>query len=437
MPSLHLQPLFGKLLDLMRCSPSKIILRVPAPIDANSGRAESPPIPSTLLDDADTGQELPPTFEQANEDVDINEHLHAVAFFPIWLSIAPDPYFGRYDRNVTMCIQYFGFPSFKNGILADDQVDLDLDLIKDENGKPECFYLADHRQRIIFWYVRSTFDAWCDSTRCTGPGPYITLKWNSLHNIGERFARYHCTLFPSILRVSRGLVCELRDTVAYSIGAQRRLYNFHSEPCTRLDKERSVFRNETTRSPILRILGPILFNAPLGHLRAWEDMLVFTLDLGIASWTAYVWNGRSLSFIGCSHNKATILDANVAFLSIPTFADGSHISARSTSQIASYISVFFSLGSIIFGLILVRQSRRRRDDEIDVVATFLGRHSPTIWSGVVGSAALPSICVPHVGQGAFNLRMGPLAGSWLSPLHYEACHTNETGKDPITALEAE
>ena len=53
-----------------------------------------------------------------------------------------------------------------------------------------------------------------------------------------------------------------------------------------------------------------------------------------------------------------MLNANVAFLSIQS-VDVNYGPYRSPAQISSYCSIANSIGSIILGLILVRQSRTK------------------------------------------------------------------------------
>ncbi|KAJ7917657.1 hypothetical protein B0H13DRAFT_1994490 [Mycena leptocephala] len=305
------------------------------------------------------------------------------------------------------------------GIPADEEVDLVLDIVTGKDGMPACgYYLADHRRRIIFWYdVFELARLW---------------RFHEVHGVRsphhikmELTAQYwyHCTLFPSALTVSRELVCELRDVVAYSIGdsitamtstvgypvddllkmltvteslkentstdvcyggtaciisrfmwsfACRKFYDFHGEPCARLEKEHSVFGYKPTRSLLFHILGPLLFNAPLAHLHALESVYVDEIAY-VAPW-GRISDTLCLEWQELILYATVLLNADVAFLAIPTVDDGGHMTSRSTSQIAGYVSLISSLGSVIIGLILVRQSRKRKEDEIDVVATFLGRH---------------------------------------------------------------
>ena len=56
--------------------------------------------------------------------------------------------------------------------------------------------------------------------------------------------------------------------------------------------------------------------------------------------------------------QATVmLNANVAFLAIPSVDNGTDASFRSPTQLASYFSIVASVGSIILALLLSRQIR--------------------------------------------------------------------------------
>ena len=81
----------------------------------------------------------------------------------------------------------------------------------------------------------------------------------------------------------------------------------------------------------------------------------------------------SQSLISCPSfffniKSTVVLNANVAFLSIQSVDTGGH-SFRSPAQISSYCSIAVSIGSIILGLILVRQSRtKHRETAGEVVS---------------------------------------------------------------------
>ena len=63
-----------------------------------------------------------------------------------------------------------------------------------------------------------------------------------------------------------------------------------------------------------------------------------------------------------------MLNANVAFLSIQS-VDTYNDPYRSPAQISSYCSITASIGSIILGLILVRQSRTKHGETADEVVS--------------------------------------------------------------------
>ena len=65
-----------------------------------------------------------------------------------------------------------------------------------------------------------------------------------------------------------------------------------------------------------------------------------------------------------------LLNANVAFLAIPSVDLGNHI--RTPVQLASYLSVIASVGSVVTGLLLLRQHRAKPQDAAeDVVSQFI------------------------------------------------------------------
>ena len=58
-----------------------------------------------------------------------------------------------------------------------------------------------------------------------------------------------------------------------------------------------------------------------------------------------------------------ILNANVAFLALPSVDSGNGI--RTAPQVVSDISIVASIGSILIGLLLVRQYRVRPRDTVE------------------------------------------------------------------------
>ena len=62
-----------------------------------------------------------------------------------------------------------------------------------------------------------------------------------------------------------------------------------------------------------------------------------------------------------------LLNANVAFLTIPSVDNGTH--TRTPAQLASYLSVVMSIGSTVTGLLLLRQHSTKPQDASDEVVS--------------------------------------------------------------------
>lgn len=60
-----------------------------------------------------------------------------------------------------------------------------------------------------------------------------------------------------------------------------------------------------------------------------------------------------------------LLNANVQFLAVPGVDPGNHY--RSPTQIANYLSIITSIGSIVIGLLLLRQHKTKPEDSADEV----------------------------------------------------------------------
>jgi len=115
----------------------------------------------------------------------------------------------------------------------------------------------------------------------------------------------------------------------------------------------------------------ILFSAPELHLKGLES--VYT-DFVICQhrWTQFItclqdeWTGFTLY-------GAVLLIANVAFLTIPSVDPGNR--ACTPAQLASYLSIITSIGSIVTGLLLLRQHRTKPQDAAGEVDNYLrSRH---------------------------------------------------------------
>lgn len=108
-----------------------------------------------------------------------------------------------------------------------------------------------------------------------------------------------------------------------------------------------------------------------------------------------------------------LLNANVALLAIQSVDDGGSNGIRTPVQISSYLSIAMSIGSIILGLLLVRQNRTKgKESAPEAVSSvcFIKAHCCShgfnllidevheqTFFGNTGHPLQPSIRSPHVG----------------------------------------
>ncbi|KAJ7920622.1 hypothetical protein B0H13DRAFT_2421067 [Mycena leptocephala] len=323
--------------------------------------------------------------------------------------IAPET-FNRYDHG-RVELQGWKPHQHPEGALyfvdeAKAGVDLVIDIVEHSTDAIKCgYYFVDQQKRVIFWL---------DEFPMSQLGVWRRVPGILTHTHARR---RHCDLFPSSLKLSLALVTELREMIVYSIAdcmtsptttlpvstdyllrmntatdiieatlrgdaapwtsdvsidrgsasalARERFYHFHGEYCARLDKENSVYPSHPRKSSswFMWVVNILLLNAPIGHLRALRLMYMDEL-ISFESWNKFrntlhsEWNDLVLY-------ATLILNANVGFLALPQPSE-STITGTSAPQLASYMSIFFGLGSILLGLLLSRQYRVEPQDALAV-----------------------------------------------------------------------
>ncbi|KAF4566605.1 hypothetical protein EYR36_012036 [Pleurotus pulmonarius] len=143
-----------------------------------------------------------------------------------------------------------------------------------------------------------------------------------------------------------------------AVVARHRFMHFHGQPSARLFREQAIYEETPTtaqRSYPLRFLSPILFLAPEYHLGLLRKMYVDKL--------LYASVVKSTIETLDDEWKGLILNANV--LLNASVALSGRSGAGSAVQIFGYVSVAMSTGSIIIGLLLVRQNKTKSRDNID------------------------------------------------------------------------
>ncbi|KAF7364983.1 hypothetical protein MVEN_00369200 [Mycena venus] len=278
-------------------------------------------------------------------------------------------------------------------------VDLVIDSVVGESGEVSWrYYFINHSQRCPFSLHTRPTDELLHWHAIQG-----SIEKEQLRHAMECQYWQHCAMFPDSLQLAAELINELQDYLIYSIGdiltstlstvsisvedlktwlsvvrqlpchglgsaytfarlmghlAQDRFLNFHGMPCARLSLDQSVYdENKPTRSFLFRAVSPLLFFATEVYSQylenAYTDKMVLT-----RVWTPLIQklNKEWEDFILLA---TFILNANVGFLAIQSVDNLPPSGHHSTVQILSYLSIVASIGSIMLGLLLVRQNRTK------------------------------------------------------------------------------
>ncbi|KAF7361078.1 hypothetical protein MSAN_01138800 [Mycena sanguinolenta] len=265
------------------------------------------------------------------------------------------------------------------------------------------YYFVNHLNRCVFWIDNVGSELFLVT-------PDVRDMTSPSHCRHELEAQYwlHCAYYPRAFELTHEILYELRNIVLHAAGdvlafsdtpvswklhelrdmfafiahsdenvgkhtenqfegyscfVSRLMHSFacyrsHGEPVARLIEKQSVHGTVQNRTMFIRLLNPLLFNAPGANLfrlhaattgqlvncRAWEQLV----QRLVSEWQESI------------INAAVILNANVAFLSIQSVDQGGNIvSARSPAQIASYVSILTSIASTALGLLLSNLYRNR------------------------------------------------------------------------------
>ncbi|KAG1869998.1 hypothetical protein F4604DRAFT_876837 [Suillus subluteus] len=281
-----------------------------------------------------------------------------------------------------------------------------------------CYYFANHRDRCLFWL--DDFNPEHIISECKG----IRSSSHLWFAIEAQYWR-HWDYFPSLCPVTESIVNELKDMLIHatcdhltSLGSSaafdaieikdhlsvvdkikirptpptpttpqsmrrghaaivigRIMYtlthnhfvNYHGEDCARLNFEQSVHGWTYKPSPLMVILAPLLFFDPVAQVQELHKIFVDEVA-HTARWNAFCSNFKGQ--LQDSNLLATVLlNANVGFLAINTVDRG----GRDAIQLASYMSLVTSLGSIVLGLFFVSHSRTSGQNTAMEAAVFLGK----------------------------------------------------------------
>ncbi|KAG2131898.1 hypothetical protein BD769DRAFT_1354974, partial [Suillus cothurnatus] len=277
--------------------------------------------------------------------------------------------------------QYSSFPM---------NVDLVLELMHIGETVIAGYYFVHHENRCLFWL--QDFDATVILQECSGVTELSHMRMVTAHA-----SRRHIDLFPhtsalhsQVLRqlqqiirfaISDCMTSEVSAVCAFSIDilkntldlikdvdgrshqfprSQNSSYvkwrtigfrhcqylNYHGQQCARLSRDQTVHGDTyQERSLMMRCLAPFLFNAPYEHIHSlhklYVDSIVNQLD-----WRNFVQN-LNAEMQDFNLLATVLLSVNVGFLAIQSVDEGG---GYSLSQVASYVSVISSFGSMLLGV---------------------------------------------------------------------------------------
>lgn len=293
------------------------------------------------------------------------------------------------------------------------QVDLVLELKNSDASASSAtvcwYYFVNHNGRCLFWLHESNVEDVLSDCKGVKSLSHIRLAieaqywlhWEYFPNlcvvlqdhvdeVKDTLMHATCDHMTSKRSSALGDVIELKDYIsvvdgikvhppenqqirchaAIVIGRIMKLFsdnqfiNFHGENCVRLISDKTVHGWAYTPSLLMVVVSPLLFLDPATQVqelhRAFVDEIASTAR----------WNALSLKLKGRlqdSNLLATVLlNANVGFLAINSVDMG----GRSVIQMASYMSLVTSFGSIILGIFLVWHERTSGDNTALEAASF-------------------------------------------------------------------
>ncbi|KAL4255583.1 hypothetical protein AB1N83_011444 [Pleurotus pulmonarius] len=165
-------------------------------------------------------------------------------------------------------------------------------------------------------------------------------------------------------------------------------------------QEASGSSTDAIHSYAFNLISPMLFYTPEFHLRIlrgmYGDTLVYT---SVAKETLQKLNEEWQDFI---INAAVLLNANIALLAIQSVDDSGTSTSRSPIQIFSYAPMAMSTGTIVLGLLLVRQTRTKTPKRIAAAMLAHSIHTRAIlyslpyallmWAMLTFGGAFTSLC---------------------------------------------
>lgn len=292
--------------------------------------------------------------------------------------------------------QYSSFPV---------NVDLVLELMDVRETVTAGYYFVHHENRCLFWL--QDFDATVILRECCGvtelSHKQIELEaqyWKHI-DLFPHTSALHCQVLRQLQQIIRFAISdcmtsEVSAVCAFSIDVLKntldlvkdvdvendwvqsahdkcfiarmmnhfrhcQYLNYHGQQGARLSRDQTVHGDSyAERSMMMRCLAPLLFNAPYEHVRSLHKLYVDSI-INLLDWRSFV-QKLNVEMQDFNLLATVLLSVNVGFLAIQTVDNGR---GYSLSQVASYVSVISSFGSMLLGVNIARQSYTQGPDMVD------------------------------------------------------------------------
>lgn len=318
-----------------------------------------------------------------------------------------------WDQNQAIALDKFiarieHFTQSRN-VHRPDDVDLVLEISQQDEDFWCGYYYVCHSTRSLFWLEKHTITDYLSEVRGELHPTHIKLylehqywfHWDLFPNVNKPTTEIlHLvattiedawtdvlTSEQSTVNLTRETLKDMADIIEHAarrtkdarvdkstgwcIGrfmtmlTRDRFLNFHGQYGARLNRSQSIHSDRhPPRSWLIITLSPLLFAAPGAHFKMMKKFRVDGLTV-TAHWAEF-FSSLNKQWAEYITHASILLIANVFFLvvlsaELPISTENT-IPKRS-SQIACYLSVMASFGSMVIGLLLVRQHNTKKSTE--------------------------------------------------------------------------
>ncbi|KAI0346483.1 hypothetical protein BDW22DRAFT_1425951 [Trametopsis cervina] len=254
-----------------------------------------------------------------------------------------------------------------------DRSDLVLEIYHDDDSM--CgYYFANHESRTLFWLDEQNMQYDLHEVH----GVLAPSHMNELTSLTSpsQYSADKLKQFISLVDEVKDMLTE--DCATATLGrimaefAWSHFLNYRGVYGARLNSNQSVHNHDPPRrSSVMSIIFLTLFNAPITHWDGIND--IYTDDIvKTVTWKNHV-NKLKDDWQEYILYSTVLLNANVALLALPNLIPDD-VTSSTAGQVASYLSMLTSTGSVIIGLLLQRQHRINPADDASDAHQYLTKY---------------------------------------------------------------